>query len=318
MKVVLIGGGGNIGLAGVVPALRAFGHEVTVVTRHEVRMPSVAQIAADYRAPGFKEIIQGGRFDAAISMITFTRQDAQILLGACKGVRQLVFISTVCVYGGPLQELPASETTPRVPITQYGVGKMAAEAVLTAQTEVPVTTFMPASTVGPAFPILRQLAVEPDSRWIRRVQQGKPIVVADDGLQLWSWCAAEDAGVPIAACLGRQECYNQSYILTRPDPISWVDYHRRVGEVLKTRVDLAFAPNDAVLSSGLPCGLLLEQSRWDQCYDTSKLRQHFPEFQPRISFEAMIEGCLLSLGDRPLDPNREELDQLEDDLTRAW
>lgn len=316
MRVVIIGGAGNIGLGGVIPALQKFGHDITIITRNKQEIPGIKSIQADYRAPGFAEMIRNKQFDAAISMITKDRTDAEILLEC--GTRQLVFISTVCVMGGPLAELPALETTPVVPITKYGVDKRSAELVLLGQNEIPVTIFRPASTVGPRFPILRQLAVEPDSRWIYRLQEGSAVVVADDGLQKWSWCSADDAGLPIAACLGREQCFHQIYVLTRPDSITWVDYHERVAAVLGCQATkLVFIPSDAIIESGLNTGLLREQSRWHQCYDVSKLLRDFPEFAPTTEFETVIERCLDYLRCCPTELDRTQ-DKLEDQLVKSW
>jgi nucleoside-diphosphate-sugar epimerase len=315
MKVVIIGGGGNIGLAGVVPALQSFGYEVTLITRSKRQVPGARCLVADYREPGFAEAVRQEHFDAAISMITYDKQEAEILLRC--GLKQIVFISTVCVMGGPLAELPASEITAPAPLTKYGINKLEAEWALLSQTEVPVTIFRPASTAGPQFPILRQLAVEPDSRWVSRLQKGLPVVVADHGLQRWSWCSADDAGRAIAACLGRQRCYHQVYILTRPDPIRWIDYHERVASILRVRHNWAFIPSDAIIASGLECGLLKEQSRWDQIYDVSKLLRDIPEFSPTTSLEAMIERCFYYLQHNPITPNQ-NLDERENQLVASW
>lgn len=313
MKVIIIGGGGNIGLAGVVPALIRFGHKVTIVSRSSTVHPGCESIRADYRDSDFPAVIRQGKFDAAISMITFNTADAEILLRL--GVGQIVFISTVCVMGGPLKELPASETTQLAPITRYGIDKLGAEIKLLNQRNTPVTIFRPASTVGPRFPILRQLAV--DSSWIYRLKHSQPIVLADDGLQLWSWCSSEDAGVPIAASIGREKCFHQTYILTRPDPISWLDYHSQVAKVLGVRPELVLIPSDAIIASGLECQLLKEQSRWPQHYNVSKLLADFPEFAPATTFDVMVERCLdhLFQSESKVD---EAQNETENNLIRTW
>jgi nucleoside-diphosphate-sugar epimerase len=314
MKVLVIGAG-NIGLSGVVPALRRFGHEVTIVTRRSLSIDGVTHICADYSASNFASTIRPLKFDALISMVTWDANGARVLLDS--GARQIIFISTVCVMGGPLLKVPASEETEIAPITKYGINKRMAELILLEQQEVPVTIFRPASTVGPQFPLPRQLAVEQDMRWMRRIRSGKPIIVADDGQQRWHWCSADDAGIAVAAAVGRQKCYGQNYVLTRREPITWLDYHLKVGEVLGHSPEFVFVPSDVIIASGLSSGLLREQSQWDQHYDVSKLIRDFPEFQPATSFSAMVERCIEYMDARNMliDDSQE---REEDELIMSW
>ncbi len=317
MRVVITGGTGSIGPA-IASQLRQFGHEPIVVSRSPVEaQDGITHIQADYYAPGFRDLIKSQNPGAIISMITFDDKDARVLLQACPDGSHLVFISSVYVSGRNFMGRPTSEDDELKPFTAYGIGKAEAERALYAQRRVPVTTFRLASTVGPSFPVLRQLEIDPSGRWIRRMLAGMPIVVADNGLQKWSWCAASDSAVAIAASIGRETCYGHCFNLTREEPITWLDYHKRVASVLGRESELVHIPSHAIVASDLPCRLLREQSQWDQVFIIEKLKRHLPEFNPRVGFEEMIDRCLANVNRQPASGD-EPLNCLEDNLIEAW
>jgi nucleoside-diphosphate-sugar epimerase len=293
MRVCVVGGTGNIS-TGIVKALLAFGHEVTVYTRgqRESRLPKGVNFLYGDRQdrPAFEAAIQAARFDVGIDMISFIAEDAASAVRAFRGARHLIHCSTVCTYGGPLLKIPADESEPLRPITDYGRNKVAADAVLMqahAAGELAVTIMKAASTWG-GMPVIRQLAFDP--LWIDRVRKNKPIIVTGDGENLWSLCHSDDAGVAFAAAVDRTACKGQDYIITGPTYITWQAYHERINAVLGSRSEIVHVPADSVLAGplGSRSGLLSSQTRWNQCYDVSKAQRDIPEFQPTIELEDRI------------------------------
>lgn len=294
MRVCVVGGTGNIS-TGIVKALLAAGHQVTVFTRgqRESRLPTGAQYLHGDRKdrPAFEAAMQGQRFDVAIDMISFTEDDAASALRAFRGVKHLIHCSTVCTFGGPVPFVPADETAPLRPINDYGRGKVAADTLLLAASqrgETPVTVFKPASTWGPGMAVIRQLAFDPT--WLDRVRKHKPLIVSGDGQNLWSLCHSDDAGVAFAAAVDREACKGQDYILTGPRYITWQEYHDRINAVLGSHSEIVHVPATTILASpfGERCGLLVSQTQWNQCYDVGKIQRDIPEFQPTIGLEEGI------------------------------
>ncbi len=322
MRVCVVGGTGNIS-TGIVKALLAFGHEVSVFTRgqRESRLPDgVRYLHGDRKdRPAFEAAMQAERFDAAIDMISYTADDAASALRAFRDVKHLIHCSTVCTFGGPLLSVPADETEPLRPITDYGRNKVAADALLReahARGEVPVTIFKPASTWGPGMAVIRQLAFDP--LWIDRLRKNKPIIVSGDGENLWSLCHSDDAGVAFAAAVDRSICKGQDYIVTGPRYITWQSYHERINAILGSKSEIVHVPADAILASpmGPRCGLLSSQARWNQCYDVSKLLRDIPEFQPHIELEDGVPANIAWMDRHNLIANSDS-DGIEDRLIAA-
>ncbi|MGB2710307.1 MAG: NAD-dependent epimerase/dehydratase family protein [Conexibacter sp.] len=289
LRVVVVGGTGNISTP-LVHALAADGHEVTVFVRgtRTRALPGGVRVLHGDRTDRaeFEALMRCERFDAAFDMVCFTPQDAESDLRAFDGVRHLVHTSTISTFGGPLAEVPANESTPLRPITPYGSDKARADEVLLdahRRSGFPVTVLKPAHTWGPGLPVIRQLAVE-DPHWLGRLRAGKPLLIADDGLARWSVCHSEDAVQAYVGLLGRPSAFGETYVVTSPEPLTWIDYHQQIADALGATLRLVHAPADELLRLW-PEGteLLAAGTRWDACFDVAKLQAAVPQFRPSIA-----------------------------------
>lgn len=331
MRVVVVGGTGNISL-GVVRALLEFGHEVTVYNRgttdlrgeglagdDEALPAGVRVLHGDRRdRPAFEQAMREQRFDAAVDMICFDAEDAESDLRAFPDIQHFVNISSVATLGGEPAELPMAATSPRRPGDDYARGKAAADEVLAAAHErgvLPLTTFMPAQTWGRQPRILRQLGFE--STWIDRIRRGLPILVAHDGQLIWSHCHADDAGLGIAAAVGRQRCLGQTYIITRFEVATWRDYHEQVAAGVGKRPGFVDAPADLLIAAWPEgTGLLARESRWNRLYDLAPIKRDIPEFQPKITLADAAPELIRRLDARGLIPDA-RADPAEDRIIAA-
>jgi nucleoside-diphosphate-sugar epimerase len=319
LRVVLVGGTGNIS-AGIVKALLRLGHEVAVFNRGRranCLSPGVRVIIGDREQhEQFERQMQQEHFDAAIDMVCYTPEEAASTLRAFRGVKHLIYCSTVCVYGVPLPRLPASEETPLCPITAYGRNKGRAEAVFLAayqRGEVAVTIFRPAYIYSQQWVVLRQLGFDPN--WLDRLRKGKPLLIAGDGQGLWSFCHGDDAGVAFAAAVGRAACFGQVYNLAYPEILTWQEYHERVAAALGVSAHLVSLPAETILASPLEerAWMLATQTRWSQFYTITRLLQDIPEFSPQITLENGIRACIAELDRHGIIGNSDN-DDAEDRL----
>ncbi|HEU4701124.1 MAG TPA: NAD-dependent epimerase/dehydratase family protein [Conexibacter sp.] len=289
MRVVVVGGTGNISTP-LVHALAAAGHEVTVFVRgtRTRTLPEGVRVLHGDREDraAFEELMRREAFDAAYDMICFTAEDAESDLRAFAGVGHFVHTSTISTFGGPLADLPATESTAIRPIAAYGTGKARADEVFLEahrRDGFPVTMFKPAHAWGPGFPIVRQLAAT-DRHWIGRLRAGKPLLIAGDGLQKWCLCHSEDVAQGYLGVLGQPWAFGETYIITGPEPIDWLEYHRQIAEALDAPLRLVHAPVEDVLRVWPEgTGLLASNARWDNWYDVSKLQAAVPSFRPHLT-----------------------------------
>ena len=320
MKVCVVGGTGNISTS-IVRLLGEAGHEVTLFNRGKSREapPKVKVIRGDRKErQAFEDAMQASQFDAAIDMICYNAEDALSTLKAFRGVKHLVYCSTVCTYGVDYDWLPVTEDHPQRPITDYGRNKLAADRVFMAAhfaEGFPVTIIKPSTTFGPSWTMLRQIAWE--GGWVDRVRKGKPIAVCGDGRALHQWLHVDDAAPAFVFALGRERCTGQTYNMMKREFGTWAGYHRTAMKVIGREVELVGVPLASLVAAGVPNVAICETIfSHNTIYSPDKLMRDVPEFRPRISLQDGLAGVLEAMEREKRIPDS-DLETWEDRLIAA-
>lgn len=318
MRVMMIGGTGLISTA-VVERLLAHGHEVCLFTRGQ--RPDgfggrVKRLTGDRNeAEALTGAFSSLRPDAVIDMVAMKPEQARVCVDALKGGRtHYLFISTVCVYGGPLRPVPAREDHPRNYVSPYGEGKTRIEEMLEAGAsagDLRFTAFRPSYTYGPGGLF--------DSVWGRdpflvdRIRKGRPLVVPGDGLNLWHPGFIDDVGEAVALSVGRESAFGKVYNANGPRVMTQNEYFQSMAEGLGAPgVELVHVPTEWLMAS-LPeenTRFLRDIFRHHVAFDTSALRRDVPEWSPKVDHAEGVartaawldrEGKNRDCGERCLD-----------------
>ena len=321
MRVLVIGGTGNIS-SGVVAALLERDHQVVLFNRGQrpdPPPPDVQVIHGDRRArEDFENRMRVEKFDAVIDMISFDAGDAASSLRAFRGrVDHFVHCSTVMTYGPPFSGINLDETAPLNGASAYGLGKIAADALLLRAHEedgFPVTIFKPSYTYGKGM-LGRQ--VGGDGAWIDRLRKGKPILSAGDGLNYFQFLSSRDAGVGFAEVLGRSRCLGEIYNLVHPTPMTWDQWHRGVAEALGVTANIVHVAQETLIAiSTERFGELSENYGHAQVFSGAKLARDVPEFQPRTPLIESLAESIAWMDRHDLVPDG-DADDLEDRIIAA-
>ncbi len=291
MRVLVVGGTGLISTP-IVARLLASGHEPVLFNRGETPS-SHAEVTCihgnreDHTA--FEASLKNEGFDAVIDMLTFDAARAAHNVAVFGGrVAHYIFCSTVCVYGGPLSQIPAVESEPRTPVSPYGRGKAEAEDVFMeafAREGFPVTMMRPSHCYGPGKPLLDIWGY--DGALVSRLRAGLPIVVAGDGHGLWQPGHVDDMAKGFVGALGREGTKGKAYNIVGDEVMTWRNFHQRMGEAIGVEVELAPLTTAQILA-GAPAGKaewLRENFQYHAAYDGSALKADVPEYRDLIAWE---------------------------------
>ena len=140
MHITVIGGTGHIGTY-LIPRMVEAGHAVTAISRgvrnpyrshaawKQVELVSLDRTAAEAEGT-FGQQIRELAPDAVIDLLCFERDSAVQIVEALDGhIQHYIQCGTISVHGRCLV-VPADETMPRRPISEYGRKKLAIEQYL--------------------------------------------------------------------------------------------------------------------------------------------------------------------------------------------
>ena len=281
MKVAIVGGNGNIGFY-VAQHLLILGHDVFCLNRGlSGEIPEGARhVWCDRNEEqAFIKVVRPQHFDMVVDMTCYNARQAACSVYAFEGVEHFIVCSSVATYGRRFHTLPVTESWPANPRTDrnldYAIGKYEADRIFLQayrDTGFPVTFLKPSISYGPKMGLLRQIGM--DLRFINRIETGRPIVVAGDGIALHQFMYVDDVGLAFALLLGKTETIGESFNLAQFQPTSWYDYHQVVMRVLGREVEQVGVPAwllDRLNDNGV---IQITDLFWENCFFSTE--KHIP------------------------------------------
>lgn len=278
MKVLLIGGEGCISEA-ITHKLKERGYEFTVFDQTPFKPgPYFSQKSTSdtqLASPELRTLVQNQSFDAVIDMVANSTEYAQSLIESLRGQPvHLVVCSTICVYGGPLTQLPTTEDEPHHPVTQYGRSKSKIESIIldaNGQNGLHSTILRPGLTIGEGSTLCGLLFDEslPD-----RLRKGLPVIITDEGRSGMNVAHASDVANAFVNALGREVTFGETYHLSGDEHASWNRIYEAMAEAMGGQCHPYYIPT-AWLRTMLPRRSIFAHfvAQWPAYFDCSKAKR---------------------------------------------
>ena len=248
MKVLLVGGTGLISTS-LVQQLLDRGDDVTVYNRGvtEKRFKgTVKEIHGNrWEAPAFEAEMAKHTWDAVVDMVAYHPDNAHSLLRAFEGrAKHLVVCSTVCVYGGPMTKLPATDDEPHRPVGEYGKNKSEIERILLSangKDGLFTTALRPSFTTGEGATASGILF---DDSLPSRLRKGLPVIVHDSGKAPWAIAHVSDVARGFMNALLNPKAYGKAYHLTSNEHTTWKGVFEALAIASGGRLDMVGIPTE--------------------------------------------------------------------------
>ena len=323
MKILLIGGTGTISSA-ITRQLAESGHELWLLNRgnRKNEVPAgVRQVICDIDDEAEVSRQTGAEvFDAVCEFIGFlpsqVERDIRLFSGR---TRQYVYISSASAYNKPAASHVITEGTALAnPYWEYSRNKIACEELLmkTYREEgFPVTIVRPSHTYCE-----RGVPVSvhgPKGSWqvLKRMMEGKPVLVHGDGSSLWTLTWNEDFARGFIGLLGNPKAIGEAFQIMSDEQLTWNQIYKSVANALGVTFKPYYVSSD-FLAAVSPkeydlTGNLLGDKAVTVVFDCTKLKRAVPGFCATTRFDEGVRRCVDYLMSHP------EL-QVEDPEFDAW
>ncbi|WP_341677618.1 SDR family oxidoreductase [Niveibacterium sp. SC-1] len=283
MKVLFIGGTGIISSACVRLAL-ARGIDLTLLNRGQSGSrpaPASARVIhADLRdKEATRRALGDERFDAVVNWIAFTPEHVQQDIDLFRDrTGQYVFISSASAYQTPPLNLPITESAPlRNPHWQYSRDKIACEDLLVGAYRsegFPITIVRPSHTYDATL-----LPFDGGYAVLKRLLEGRPVIVHGDGTSLWTLTHNTDFAVGFVGLLGNPRAIGDVFQITSDESLSWNQIFDMVASAAGVEARKVHVPSDLIAAYNPEWGAgLLGDKSHSMVFDNSKLKRLVPDF----------------------------------------
>lgn len=321
MNALLIGGTGTISMA-ITRLLAQKGWEVHLLNRgtRRTEVPEgVHWIPADISdEAAVSAILEGRHFDCVCEFIGFTPDQVERDIRLFEGrTKQYLYISSASAYHKPMMDPWITEGTALCnPYWEYSRNKIACEEVLMKacrERQFPVTIIRPSHTYDNRKVPLGVHGSKGSYQVIKRMLEGKPVIIHGDGTSLWTITHNTDFAKGYVGLMGNPHAISEAFQITGDETLTWNQIYETIARVLGVELKACHVASDFLAATGKydMLGNLIGDKANSVLFDNSKLKRAVPDFVPTVRFEEGIRDTIANILAHP------ELQQ-EDPEFDAW
>ena len=239
------------------------------------------------------------RFDAVADFIAYTRSDVEkdyrIFRELCN---QYIFISSASAYQKPLSSYLITESTPLAnPYWEYSRNKIACEDYLTAQYRengFPVTIVRPSHTYDERSVPLGVHGNKGSWQVIRRIMDGKPVIIHGDGTSLWTLTHNSDFARGFTGLIGNIRAPGEALHITSDEALSWNQIYAAIAAALGKPLKAVHISSEFLANCGPYdfTGSLIGDKANSAVFDNTKLKRLVPGFCASIRFDKGVRDTI--------------------------
>jgi nucleoside-diphosphate-sugar epimerase len=302
MKILFIGGTGIISTA-ISKLLLEQGHELYLINRgnrQEAVPPNAISLVTDINdEQKVTDLLNSLHFDAVADFIAFEpahlERDYRLFKEKTK---QFLFISSASAYQKPLSDYRITEGTPLAnPYWAYSRNKIACEEYLMRmyrENGFPVTIVRPSHTYDERSVPLGVHGANGSWQVIKRMQEGKPVIIHGDGTSLWTMTHNSDFAKGFVGLLGNIHAIGESVHITSDETLTWNQVYECIAQALNVPLKAVHVSSEFLTASSEYdfLGSLTGDKANSAVFDNSKLKRLVPGFVATTRFDTGVKKTI--------------------------
>lgn len=295
MKILFIGGTGTISTA-ITRALVAKGEEVWLLNRGKSSNEfdgKVKQIIVDINDEAeVAAKIKDEKFDVVCDFIGFVpeqvERDYRLFAGKTK---QYMYISSASAYNKlPSDHVITEGTTLANPYWEYSRNKIACEEVLMKhyrENAFPVTIIRPSHTFSEKSVPLGVHGKNGSYQVLKRMVEGKPVIIHGDGTSLWTMTFNEDFAKGFIGLMGNPKAIGEAFQITTEESHTWNQIYKIIADCLGVELKAYHVASEFLAAAGDFdfTGSLIGDKSNTVIFDNTKLKNAVPGLNMNIRLE---------------------------------
>ncbi len=303
-EALFIGGTGTISMAITRLVATKSDWHLTVLNRgsRDKELPdNVSVLTLDINdEESVKEAIKDKVYDCVCDFIGFvpaqTERDWRIFKDH---TRQYMYISSASAYNKLPSDYVITEGTALAnPYWEYSRNKIACEDFLMEKYRkegYPVTIIRPSHTYDERSIPMGVHGSKGSYQVIKRMMEGKPVIIHGDGTSLWTMTFNRDFAVGFVGLMGNPHAIGEAFQITCDETLTWNQIYQTIAKVLGVELKPYYVSSAYLHALGPQydfLGSLVGDKANSVVFDNSKLKRAVPEFKPSIHFEDGVRRAI--------------------------
>lgn len=306
MKALFIGGTGTISTAVVKRLVEELHWEVWLINRgnrQNVVPKGVHQIIADINDEAdVADKIKDLTFDTVCEFIGFHVEDVERDYRLFKNkTRQYIYTSSASAYHKPAAGYIVNEGTALAnPYWQYSRDKIKCEEFLMQKYReegFPVTIVRPSHTYDERHIPLGVHGNKGFWQVIKRMMEGKPVIIQGDGTSLWTLTFNTDFAIGYTGLMGNRHAIGEAFQITGDETLTWNQIYATIADALGVKLNAYHVAAEYLSAVGEKYGYdfegsLIGDKSVSVVFDNSKLKRAVPNMQTSVRFDQGVRIAL--------------------------
>ena len=302
MKVLFIGGTGTISMA-ISRLLLSQGHTLYLLNRGNRNTGlsgNLIELKVDINdETAVAALISDLKFDVVADFIAFVpeqlERDYRLFREKTK---QFIYISSASAYQKPLSDYRINEGTPLAnPYWEYSRNKIAGEEYLKKlyrEEGFPVTIVRPSHTYDERSIPLGAHGEKGSYSVIKRMLEGKPVIIHGDGTSLWTITHNSDFAKGFVGLMGNIHAIGEAVQITSDESVTWNQIYQIIADSLHVKLNAVHVASEFLdaCSDYDFAGSLLGDKANTVVFDNSKLKRLVPGFTATVRADQGIRSTI--------------------------
>ncbi len=320
MKALFIGGTGIISTAIVKRLAQMPLWEVWLLnrgSRKDVVPENVHQIIADIKdEEAVAKQIADLSFDVVCEFIGCHVEDVERDYRLFRGkTKQYIYTSSASAYHKPAAGYVVNEgTTLANPHWQYSRDKIACEDFLMKKYReegFPVTIVRPSHTYDERHIPLGVHGKNGFWQVIKRMMEGKPVIIQGDGTSLWTLTFNTDFAVGYTSLMGNRHAIGEAFQITGDETLTWNQIYATIADALDVELKPYYVASKYLAAVGDKYGYdfegsLIGDKSVSVVFDNSKLKRLAPDMRTQVRFDQGVRMALDYVLSHPEECQKED------------
>lgn len=310
MKALFIGGTGTISMAITRQLAGDSNWELYLINRgnRNDEVPEnvhLINVNIDDEA-AVKEAIKDLSFDCIGEFIGFAPAQIERDLRLFRGkTKQYIYISSASAYNKPCSDYRITEaTTLANKYWEYSRNKIACEELLMKEYRengFPVTIVRPSHTYDERNIPLGVHGKNGSFQVVKRMLEGKPVIIHGDGTSLWTMTFNEDFAKGYIGLMRNPHALGEAFQITSDETLTWNQIYQSIANALGVELKPYYVASTflAAVSEYDLTGSLVGDKANSVVFDNKKLKNAVPGLNMNIRFESGIKRCLDNIMSTP-------------------